>query len=160
MKNKVTIECDSMTINRLKEITYEQYVFYYKYWVEGMFNDKYKNYKFYGQIKNDSFKIVYVKYGSNCFNPIIEGIYNDNVIDISIKNNFRLKAGHIFLYIMLLLDFIMLICDPDVFVFTIFIGCITMLIMIKRINIYVSKSIQKRLINDLKLLNKYGELNG
>ena len=125
-----------------------------------MFNDKYKNYKFYGQIKNDSFKIVYVKYGSNCFNPIIEGIYNDNVIDISIKNNFRLKAGHIFLYIMLLLDFIMLICDPDVFVFTILIGCITMLIMIKRINIYVSKSIQKRLINDLKLLNKYGELNG
>ncbi len=159
MENKLTIEYDNKIINNLKRMTYEQYVFYYKYWVEGMFNDKYKNYKFYGSIKNDSFKIVYVKYGNNCFNPIIEGNYNNKVIDISIKNNFRLKAAYVFLYIMLLLASIMLVCDPDVFVFIILIGYIAMLIMLKIISIYVNKSTQNRLLNDLKLLNKFDDLN-
>ena len=139
MNNKFRVEDSSKFIADLKKITYEQYIFFYKYWVEGMFNDKYKNYIFYGNIKDDCFKIVFLKYGNNCFNKIIEGtLYNDSMLHVDIKNNFRFQACYILLYITIFINGIMLLCESDILTAFLLVTWILIFILLKKIDSYMN----------------------
>ena len=147
MNNKFRVEDSSKFIADLKKITYEHYIFFYKYWVEGMFNDKYKNYIFYGNIKDDCFKIVFLKYGNNCFNKIIEGtLYNDSMLHVDIKNNFRFQACYILLYITIFINGIMLLCESDILTAFLLVTWILIFILLKKIDSYMNIKIYDKFI--------------